>query len=343
MDRVSKKLLTISTAMLLAFGLAACSPSAESGGASESAPATSESAAAPASDMASEAKASESMASGDALNVVATTGYLGDAVRNIAPDADVTVLVGPGGDPHTQELTTQDTQKLNDADVVIWTSHDMEHQMRDQLDKLGDKQVPAAEAIPEDKLLPWEENGEVTGHDPHVWNSPDNWKHVVDATAKKLGEIDKANADTYTKNAKAYNEKIDKAKEEAGKVLEAIPAERRILITGHDAFNYFGKTYDLEIHATDFVSSDSEISAADLDKLADLVAEKKIPVIFQDNLQNPEAINHIKEAVKAKGGEVEVSDKELFADSLGEEAPLDTYLGVFEYNAKTMAEALGKK
>ena len=215
--------------------------------------------------------------------------------------------------------------------------------MRDQLDKLGDKQVPAAEAIPEDKLLPWEENGEVTGHDPHVWNSPDNWKHVVDATAKKLGEIDKANADTYTKNAKAYNEKIDKAKEEAGKVLEAIPAERRILITGHDAFNYFGKTYDLEIHATDFVSSDSEISAADLDKLADLVAEKKIPVIFQDNLQNPEAINHIKEAVKAKGGEVEVSDKELFADSLGEEAPLDTYLGVFEYNAKTMAEALGKK
>lgn len=343
MDCVSKKLLNLSAAMMLALGLAACAPSGQNGGgASESgAPAASESTAA--GEAGSEAAKDDSTAKDGALNVVATTGYLGDAVKNIAPDAEVTVLVGPGGDPHTQELTTQDTQKLNDADVVVWTSHDMEHKMMDQLDKLGDKQVPAAEAIPEDKLLPWEEDGKVSGHDPHVWNSPDNWKYVVDATAKKLGEIDKANADKYTENAKAYNEKIDKAKEDAAKVLEAIPADRRILITGHDAFNYFGKTFNLEIHATDFVSSESEISAADLDKLATLVAEKKIPVIFQDNLQNPEAINHIKEAVKAKGGEVEVSDKELFADSLGEEAPLDTYLGVFEYNAKTIADALGKK
>lgn len=341
MDRVSTKLLNLSAAMVLALGLAACGQSTQPGGASESgSPETSESMAS--SEAGSESAKTDTAKSG-ALNVVATTGYLGDAVKNIAPDAEVTVLVGPGGDPHTQELTTQDTQKLNDADVVIWTSHDMEHQMRDQLDKLGDKQVPAAEAIPEADLLPWEEDGKVEGHDPHVWNSPDNWKYVVDATAKKLGEMDKANADMYMANAKAYNEKIDKAKEEAGKVLETIPADRRILITGHDAFNYFGKTYDLEIHATDFVSSDSEISAADLDKLADLVAEKKIPVIFQDNLQNPEAINHIKDAVKAKGGEVEVSDKELFADSLGTEAPLDTYLGVFEYNAKTIADALGKK
>lgn len=343
MDRVSKKLLNISAAMMLALGLAACAPSGQEGGAaSESGSPAAEESMAP-SEAGSEDAKSESTAKEGALNVVATTGYLGDAVRNIAPDAEVTVLVGPGGDPHTQELTTQDTQKLNDADVVIWTSHDMEHKMMDQLDKLGDKQVPAGEAIPEDMLLPWEEDGKVTGHDPHVWNSPDNWKYVVDATAKKLGEIDKANADTYTKNAKAYNEKIDKAKEEAGKLLEAIPDDRRILVTAHDAFNYFGKTYNLEIHATDFVSSEAEISAKDLDELATLVTEKKIPVIFTDNLQSPEAINHIKDAVKAKGGEVEVYAKELFADSLGEEAPLDTYLGVFEYNAKTMAEALGKK
>ncbi|WP_336250483.1 metal ABC transporter solute-binding protein, Zn/Mn family [Stomatohabitans albus] len=337
---VGKKLLNLAAAATLALSLAACAQSGQSSTSSESAD-SSETAAATTESTSSESTAATTSESG-ALNVVATTGYLGDAVRQIAPDADVTVLVGPGGDPHTQELTTQDTEKLNSADVVVWTSHDMEHKMRDQLDKLGEKQVAAAEAIPETDLLPWEEDGKVEGFDPHVWNSPDNWKIVVDATAKKLGEIDTANASTYEANAKAYNEKIDMAKEEAGKVLEAIPAERRILITGHDAFNYFGKTYNIEIHATDFVSSESEISAADLDELAGLIAEKKIPVIFQDNLKNPDAINHLKEAVRAKGGEVEVSDKELFADSLGEESPLNTYLGVFEYNAKTIADALGQ-
>lgn len=276
------------------------------------------------------------------LSIVATTGYLGDAARQIAPDAEVTVLVGPGGDPHTQALTTQDTEKLNNADVVLWTSHDMEHQMMAQLDKLGDKQIPAGEAIPEADLLPWEEDGVVEGHDPHVWNSPDNWKYVVTAAAKKIAEIDKANAETYMKNAEAYNQKIDEAKMKAKEKLDKIPAESRILITGHDAFNYLGRDFGIEIHATDFVSSEAQITAADLDELADMIAKKKVPVIFQDNLANPEAIKHLKEAVKSKGWEVEISDQELYADSLGEAAPVDTYLGVFEYNVEAIVKALTK-
>ncbi|MGK2309661.1 metal ABC transporter substrate-binding protein [Cutibacterium sp. V947] len=274
------------------------------------------------------------------LNVVASTGYLGDAVHNIAPDAKVKVLVKPGGDPHTQELSTGDIEAIEKADVVVWTGHDMEHHMMDHFDKLKAKQVPAAESIPESDLLPWEEDGKVEGHDPHVWNSPDNWKHVVTATAKKLGEIDKANADTYEKNGEAYNKKIDEEKKKAGELFNQIPKGHRILITGHDAFNYLGKTYGIEIHATDFVSSESEMSAAQLDDLAKLIADKKIKTIFQDNLKNPEAIKHLKEAVAAKGGSVTVSDKPLYADSLGEAAPVDTYLGVFQYNAETITNAL---
>ena len=96
----------------------------------------------------------------------------------------------------------------------------------------------------------------------------------------------------------------------------------------------------MEIYATDFVSSESEMSAAEIDELAKTIADHKVPVIFQDNLKSPEAIKHLKQAVKAKGWEVEISDKELYADSLGESAPLDTYLGVFEHNANAIAEAL---
>ncbi len=281
-------------------------------------------------------------ASGKALQVVATTGYLGDAVKNIAPEAQVTVLVAPGGDPHTQALSTADAEKVQAADLVVWTSHDMEHHMIEQLEKLGNKQIPAAESIPEGDLLPWEEDGKVQGHDPHVWNSPDNWTHVVTATAKKLGEIDSPNADKYKSNAEAYNQKIMDMKKKAEEKFSGVPQERKFLVTGHDAFNYLGKTFGIEIRATDFVSSEAQISAQEIDELAAFVAEKKVPVIFQDNLANPSAINSVKEAVKAKGWEVEISDTPLFADSLGESAPNDTYLGVFEYNVDTIVKAMTK-
>lgn len=276
------------------------------------------------------------------LQVVATTGYLGDAVKAIAPQAQLTVLVGPGGDPHTQPLSTADTQAIEDADVVVWTSHDMEHQMMGQLEKLGEKQVAAAEAIPENLLLPWEEDGKIEGHDPHVWNSPQAWKYAVEATAAKLAQIDSERAQEYQDNARAYLEKIAELTSYGQEHLAAVPQGGRILITGHDAFNYLGRDFDLEIHATDFVSSESQISAAQIDELAALIASKRVPVIFQDNLANPEAIKHLKEAVEAKGWKVEISNEELFADSLGESAPVDTYLGVFKHNIDTIAAALSR-
>lgn len=274
------------------------------------------------------------------LSIVATTGYLGDAVANIAPNADLSVLVGPGGDPHTQELTTSDTQKIEKADLVVWTSHDMEHKMMAQLDKLGDRQIPAGEAIPEDKLLPWEEDGKVEGHDPHVWNDPISWQLVVTATAEKIAKIDPDNAETYRENAKKYNSKIQAVHEEAKERFAKIPEDKRTLVTGHDAFNYLGRTYGLDIHATDFISSESEMSPVQVNELAKLVAEKKVPVIFADNLKNPEIIKHLQEAVAAAGWNVKIANEELFADTLGTEAPVNTYVGAFKHNVDAIVAGL---
>ncbi|MCI6573924.1 MAG: metal ABC transporter substrate-binding protein [Actinomycetaceae bacterium] len=276
------------------------------------------------------------------FQIVASTGYLADAVANIAPQATVTTLVAPGGDPHTQELTTADIQKVDAADLVVWTSHDMEHKMMAQFDGLKERSLPAAEAIPEKELLPWEEDGKVSGHDPHVWNSPILWQYAVDAIAQKLAALDAPHADTYKQNATSYKAKIQAAHEKAKAAFESIPAEKRILVTGHDAFNYLGKTYGLEIHATDFVSSESEMSAAQFDELATLVAQKNVHQIFQDNLKNPEVIKHLQESVAAKGGHVDVSDQVLYADTLGDSAPVNTYIGAFEHNAQTIAAALKK-
>ncbi|MEM9762319.1 MAG: metal ABC transporter substrate-binding protein [Pseudomonadota bacterium] len=279
----------------------------------------------------------------DALSIYATTGYLADAIANVAPEAEITTMVGPGGDPHTYQPSTKDIQTIQNADVVIWTGLHLEARMDDLLESLGDKQVAVGELLPEGLLLDWPETDDEGNalNDPHVWNSPEAWSLIVGYIADKLGEVDPAHAADYQANAEAYIAEIEAAAAEAEGMLATIPADSRFLVTGHDAFNYFGETYDIEVHATDFVSSDAAMSPRELSDLAALIVENRIPVIFQDNLANPQAITSLKEAVRARGWEVEVSDTELFADSLGAEPGVDTYLGVFRHNARTVAEALG--
>ncbi|WP_371164140.1 metal ABC transporter substrate-binding protein [Buchananella felis] len=287
--------------------------------------------------------AADGGAASESLDVFATTGYLADAVKNIAPDANITTMVGPGGDPHTYQPTTKDLETMQAADLTVWTGLHMEAQMLDQLEGLGDKQIAVGEMLPKENLLDWPETDDKGNplHDPHIWNSPDNWILVTGYIADKLAEVDPANAETYKANAKKYQDEIATAKADAEKAFEGLAT--RVLVTGHDAFNYLGASFNLEIHATDFVSSEAQLSAADIDALAKMVAEKKVPVIFQDNLANPQAIQHLQEAVKKAGWDVQISDKELFADSLGAEEGVDTYLGVFKHNVDAIVEALGGK
>ncbi|MDO5726883.1 MAG: zinc ABC transporter substrate-binding protein [Bowdeniella nasicola] len=280
---------------------------------------------------------------GEHLDVFTTTGYLGDIVMNLDPDATVTVMVAPGGDPHTYQPSTKDIEKMQDADVVFWNGLHLEAQMIDQLRGLGDKQLEVGTLIPEDMLLPWPEQDDEGNalFDPHIWNSSEIWKLVTGHVADKLSEANPEKKDQYQKNAEAYIAMIDEMDARAKEKLSAIPDERRILVTGHDAFAYFGHVYGLEVLATDFVTSESEMSAQELDELAKTIADNKLPMIFQDNLKNPQAITALKEAVQAKGWDVEVSDHELYADSLGDHSPVDTYQGVFNHNVDAVAEALG--
>lgn len=278
-----------------------------------------------------------------AMTVYATTGYLADAVANVAPDAEVITMVGPGGDPHTYQPSTQDIETIQNADAVVWTGLHLEARMDDLLESLGDKQVAVGELLPEALLLDWPETDDEGNalNDPHVWNSPEAWSLIVGYIADHLGELDPDNAADYQANAEAYIAEIEAAAAEAEELLAAIPQGSRILITGHDAFNYFGETFDIEVRATDFVSSEAQMSPREMSDLAAFIAENRIPVIFQDNLANPQAITSLQEAVQALGWQVEISDRELFADSLGADPGVDTYLGVFRHNASTVASALG--
>ncbi len=277
------------------------------------------------------------------ITVYATTGYLADAMKSILGDAKITTMVGPGGDPHTYQPSTKDIQAMQDADLVLWNGLHLEAQMIDQLKSLGDKQLCVGEMLPKDLLLPWPEKDDQGNelHDPHIWNSPEAWSKCVGFIGERVAEMLPDRKDEVTKATEAYQGEIDKVYQTAKKQLESV--NPRVLITGHDAFNYFGKTFDLEVYATDFVSTEAARNAAEISELAHVIAEKKVPVIFQDNQANPQAITSLKQAVEAAGWKVEISTKELFADSLGAEPEVDTYLEVFAHNATAVAKALGGK
>lgn len=276
------------------------------------------------------------------LRVYATTGYLADAVATIAPEAEITTMVGPGGDPHTYQPSTRDIETLLNADVVLWNGLHLEAQMLDQLGSLGDRQLAVGDHLPAELLLNWPETDELGNplHDPHVWNSPAAWSLVVEQVVDKLAETDPEHAPEYQRNADAYLTEIAEAARETEALLAEIPEDRRILITGHDAFGYFGDTYGLEVHATDFVSTEAALSPEELSELATLITDHRVPVIFQDNQANPQAITSLKEAVRARGWNVEVSGSELYADSLGADPGVDTYLDVFRHNSRAIADAL---
>ena len=290
----------------------------------------------------SSGSASESAGGGKKLAIFATTGYLADAAKVLDPDAEITTMVKPGGDPHTYEPTTQDIEKMQSADAVFSSGVHLEAKMLTQLESLGSKHIAVGNKIDQSELLPWPEKDEQGNdlHDPHIWNSTKIWQQVVTLMAEHLKTINPGKSADYDKNAEAYKKQIQETDTWAKEQTEKIPADRRVLVTGHDAFNYFGRAYNIEIHATDFVSSDADLSADEISELADLIATHKLPVIFQDNLKNPQAIQSLKEAVAAKGWTVEVSDKELYADSLGSESGVDTYLGVMKHNVETIVGAL---
>ncbi|MCG8479931.1 MAG: zinc ABC transporter substrate-binding protein [Spirochaetales bacterium] len=271
------------------------------------------------------------------LRILATTGHVGDAVSRVAPNADTFVLVGPGLDPHTYEASTRDIEQMRSADIVFWNGLHLEAQMEDAIRSLGDAQLELGEEIPESMLLPWEDDL----FDPHIWNSTEIWSLVVQAIADRLSEMDPAGATAYQQNAAAYIAEIEAADAYARERLATIPAENRVLVSGHDAFNYFAAAYGFESLAIEGISTEDEASLQDLRDLADYVVDNNVVAIFYENITNPQATIALQEAVEARGASVGISEEELFSDALGDAPPLDTYLGTFRHNVDAITNTLG--
>lgn len=277
------------------------------------------------------------------LNVVATTGQLADAIDNIAGDSvNLTGLLGPGVDPHLYVPTEGDVSTFSEADLIVYNGLDLEAQMArvlEQMESRGVSILAVGEELPADQLLNWDSE---YPNDPHVWNDPLLWSVAIELMRDRLIELDPDNAELYTANTETYLATIAETHEFVLEQLATIPEERRVLITAHDAFGYFGRQYDVEVMGLQGISTESEASTADIQNLVDLIVTREIPAIFVETSVSPKTIEAVQAAVADQGFNVEIGGY-LFSDALGEEGSgAETYVGMIRTNAVTLAEALGE-
>lgn len=278
----------------------------------------------------------------DTLNIVATTTMLAD-LSGIIGGNHVTVngLMGPGIDPHLYQASAGDVTLMQKADVVVYNGLHLEGKMGEIFESLTDRGstvICIEDGLKEEDLLSWESDTSI--HDPHIWFDVSLWKDAAKTVADKLSEADPAHGEDYTNNLENYLVELDDLDTYIKDKVNEIPKEQRVLITAHDAFNYFGRAYGFEVKGLQGISTDAEAGTADVSNLADFITERKIKAIFVESSVPPKTIEALQAAVKAKGFNVSIGG-ELYSDSLGgKDSCAETYILTVKANIDTIVEAL---
>lgn len=278
----------------------------------------------------------------DEIRVVTTVGMLTDVVEQVGGDrVRVEGLMGPGVDPHLYKASEGDVRRLERADAIFFVGLHLEAKMADVLERIGDRRLSRAcgEGIPETELRrPAAFDGQF---DPHVWFDVALWRGCVEEVRDRLAEADPAHADAYRANAERYLAELTSLDAEVRRTAETVPRERRVLVTAHDAFGYFGRAYGFEVVGLQGISTAAEAGANDVDELATFIATRRIPAIFVESSVAPRTIEAVREAVRARGFDVEIGGA-LYADAMGSAGtPEGTYVGMVRHNVRTIVSALG--
>lgn len=277
----------------------------------------------------------------DRLNVVTTVGMIADVAENVGGGhVRVTALMGPGVDPHLYKASEGDVRRLYRADVIFYGGLHLEAKMAEVLQEMGERtrSVAVSEAIPRDSLLaPPEFQG---AHDPHVWFDVRLWMMTVPRVAETLAAADPAHAADFRANAARYLARLDSLDRYVRAQAARVPAEQRVLVTAHDAFNYFGRAYGFRVRGLQGISTASEAGTADVQELADFIARRRIPAIFVESSIPRRNVEAVQEAVGARGWRVRIGGQ-LFSDAMGSAGtPEGTYVGMVRHNIDTVVGAL---
>jgi manganese/zinc/iron transport system substrate-binding protein len=279
----------------------------------------------------------------DVLQVVATTGMIADAARTIGGNVvEVRALMGPGIDPHAYRQTRTDIVAMAQADLVLWHGLYLEAQMQEfmlTLEKEGRKIIAVAESLPRELLIAHDSYKDK--FDPHVWMNPTLWSQVVLAIRDALIVAAPQHETQFRVNADAHVAELAKLANYATEVLVSVPTTSRVLVTAHDAFNYFGAAYDFDVMGIQGISTDSEAGLQRMAELVDMLVQRNIKAVFVETSVADRNIRALIEGAAAKGHQVIIGG-ELFSDAMGPAGTYEgTYLGMIDHNATVIARALG--
>jgi manganese/zinc/iron transport system substrate-binding protein len=273
------------------------------------------------------------------LRAVATVGMVADIVQNIGGGhMKVTALMGEGVDPHLYKASPADVSQLGRADVVFYSGLHLEGKLAELLERMGERKltIGVAERITPDKILT-DDHG---ARDPHVWFDVSLWSEATSAAADALAEFDPPHAADYQARAEAYRQRLSKLDAYAREQLATIPKERRVLVTAHDAFRYFGRAYDIEVRGIQGISTESEAGVRQVTELVDFLSQQKVKAVFVETSVSDQNIRSLLEGCAARGHRVVIGGS-LYSDAMGKSGTPDgTYEGMVKHNVDTIVAAL---
>lgn len=275
------------------------------------------------------------------LSVVTTTSIIADTTRRIGgEDLHVASLMGEGIDPHLYKASPGDLRILSSADLVLHNGLHLEGKMADALEKLGGRKpvVAVSSRIPADLLRRTSEFQ--NNHDPHVWFDVSLWLMVAEHIRDILIEHDPSHEANYRTRFQSLDAEFRELHAWCAREIQKIPPARRLLVTAHDAFGYFGRAYGIEVKGIQGLSTDSEASLQDIHHLVDLLVQRDIPAVFIESSVSPKTIEALIEGGASRSHPLTIGG-ELFSDTLGApDSPAGTYIGMVRHNVATITSAL---
>jgi len=268
--------------------------------------------------------------------VVATASMIQDMAQNIVGNLfEVECIVPIGSDPHLHDPTPRDVKLVTSSDLVLKNGLTFEGWLEGLITNSGTKAkvVTVSEGIDAIGSEQYENSA-----DPHAWMSAVNGIAYITNIRDALIELDPDHAAIYEANYQRYKKQLEELDGYIKSLVNSLPEERRVLITSHDAFQYFGKHYGIRLEAVMGTSTEVEAQTSDIIRLTKIVREKKVPAVFVESTINPKMLQQF-----AKDNGIEIGGK-LYADSIGEkDSPANSYINMLRYDAETIVKALSRE
>ncbi len=276
------------------------------------------------------------LSSQDKLQVVTSASMIADMAEEIIGDLhEVEMIVPIGGDPHLHEPTPSNARLVASADLILINGLTFEGWINELIENSG----TSAEVVTvTDGIKPLTSQTYANSADPHAWMDVSLAMTYAENIATAMSKLDPDNASQYRNHLSSYHQQLRALDQEIKEAISSIPAHKRILITSHDAFQYYGSRYGIQLEAIMGISTEAEAQTSDIRRVNSVIKESKVPAIFVESTINPKLIKQI-----ATDNKVSIGG-ELYADSLGDDqSPASTYIDMMRYNTTTIVTALTRE